>query len=189
MCQIGGKRLDESQQQPTTEGDGDGTLARLKAVRRGSGAVFGDTPIQMPPPQEQRPEGGEEEHAAPLEPRVRHAAINAALKTGALAVVAGVFMGFVLMCSLGGLMGGSWALSLGFIVMITAGPVALIAAYSTYRQTLEVERHKVGLCPRCGYDLRGSVGMRCPECGTKITTPGSTRAPWTEEDQQRESFQ
>lgn len=182
--------MDESQQHPTSEGDGEGTLARLKASRRVGDPVFGDTPIQMPPPQkEPRSEGDEEEQPPALEPRVRHAAINAALKTGALAVIAGVFMGFVLMCSLGSLMGGSWALSLGLIVMIIAGPVALLAAFSTYRQTLEVERHKVGLCPRCGYDLRGSLGIRCPECGTKITTPGSTRAPWSEEDQQRENYQ
>ena len=25
-----------------------------------------------------------------------------------------------------------------------------------------------GLCARCGYDLRGSQGGRCPECGTAI---------------------
>jgi hypothetical protein len=28
----------------------------------------------------------------------------------------------------------------------------------------EIARYK-GICPSCGYDLRGQVGARCPECG------------------------
>ena len=169
--------------------DGDGTLARLKAARRDAGsvfsggAVFGETPIEVtepaPPPAEDE-EGDDDE--PPLEPRVRHAAISAALKAGVLACCAGVFMGFVLMCALGGLAGG-WGLFLGLLVMGIAAPVAVLAAVGSYRQALETERHKVGLCPRCGYDLRGSTGARCPECGWRIVSPGSTRAPWTEEEQ------
>src|SRR5687768_8308872 len=80
--------------------DGDGTLARLKAARKSAGPVFGETPIQIPLPAPGP--GGEEqadaEASAALEPRVRHAAIAAALKTGALACIAGVFMGLVLFC-------------------------------------------------------------------------------------------
>ena len=170
----------------TTPGDGDATLARLKAARRDGGFVFGDTPIQFsaPPPQDPQDEPDDE---PPLEPRVRHAAMAAALKSGALACVAAVFMGLILVCALGGLLPGGWSLGLGLVVMLIGVPAAALAGVGSYRQTLETERHRVGLCPRCGYDLRGSTGVRCPECGWRIRTPGSTKAPWTEEEQQREN--
>ena len=32
-------------------------------------------------------------------------------------------------------------------------------------------RRKHGLCLKCGYDLRGSPGPRCPECGTEVPQP------------------
>ena len=167
--------------------DGDGTLDRLKAARKSAGPVFGETPIQIPLP---APDPGGEEQAAEdapaLEPRVRQAAIAAAIKTGLLSCFAGVFMGLVLFCALGSLIPGGWSVFLALVVIITAGPVAVLAAVGSYRQTLETERHKVGLCPRCGYDLRGSMGLRCPECGWRIRTPGSTQAPWTEAEEQRE---
>ena len=172
------------------DGDGDGTLARLKAARRSADAVFGETPIQFAePPRDEPDEEPEADDGAPaLEPRVRHAAMAAALKAGALACVAAVFMGLILVCALGGLLPGGWSLGLGLFVMLIGLPAAAMAGVSSYKQTLELERHKVGLCPRCGYDLRGSMGVRCPECGWRISTPGSTKAPWTEEEQQRENL-
>ena len=180
--------MDETRNDPQTETDGDGTLAGLKAARR-AGAVFGETPIQLPPAQEQ-PAGDEPKDEAPaLEPRVRNAAIAAALKTVALAICAGGLMGIVLFCSLGSLMGGGWSVFLGLVVAAIGVPVAIVAGFSSYRQTLETERHRVGLCPRCGYDLRGSTGTRCPECGTRIRAPGSSRAPWSDEEQRREEYQ
>ena len=180
---------DEPQPAPGRGNDGDNTLDRLKALRRTGGAVFGDTPIQITQPQRELPEEEveEDEDEPALEPRVRHAAITAALKAGVLACCAGVFMGFVLMCALGGL-AGNWGLLLGLLVMGIAAPVAVLAGVGSYRQTLETERHKVGLCPRCGYDLRGSMGLRCPECGWRIVTPGQTKAPWTEEEQRRQEM-
>ncbi len=30
------------------------------------------------------------------------------------------------------------------------------------------KRRKLGLCLKCGYDLRGLIERRCPECGTSL---------------------
>ena len=35
------------------------------------------------------------------------------------------------------------------------------------RRELRIEK---GLCRNCGYDLKGSLGPRCPECGTRRRT-------------------
>lgn len=181
--------MDETPDNRQTGTDGDGTLGRLKAARRASGAVFGDTPIEMPAAPEAPAEEQEEEQEPSLEPRVRNAALAAALKTVALSACAGILMGVVLFCSLSGLMGGGWSVFLGLAVAGIAIPVAIVGGVSSYRQTLETERHRVGLCPRCGYDLRGTLGTRCPECGTRIRAPGSSRAPWSDEEQRREEYQ
>ena len=38
-----------------------------------------------------------------------------------------------------------------------------------YREQLESVRLHSHFCKRCGYDLRGSVDIVCPECGTGIS--------------------
>ena len=38
-----------------------------------------------------------------------------------------------------------------------------------WRRRRKRRRARVGLCPRCGYDLRASTGT-CPECGTPMPT-------------------
>ena len=110
---------------PLITSGADDTLARLKAARRGVGAVFGDTPIKVSaaPPTPRPGEVEEEDESPALEPRVRNAAIAAAAKTVALSCCAGALMGIVLFCSLSSLMGGSWSVFLGLIVAAISVPV------------------------------------------------------------------
>lgn len=45
-------------------------------------------------------------------------------------------------------------------------PMFLILRWRFYNQTREMARRQAaGLCEWCGYDLRGSPGSICPECG------------------------
>jgi hypothetical protein len=48
-------------------------------------------------------------------------------------------------------------------------PAASLCVFSVrrYRYWVRERRRKNGLCPACGYDLRGSTD-RCPECGMAI---------------------
>ena len=135
-------------------------------------SVFGDTPITRPRPAAPEPEAEDdaEESAVDVATWVRRAAMVAALRTGAQACVAGIFMGIVLGFFLSGLIPGV-ALLLGLALCIGAVPVSVLAGFTTYRQTLEAERLRQGLCPRCGYDLRGLNTARCPECGAKLRPP------------------
>jgi len=50
-----------------------------------------------------------------------------------------------------------------FLVAITLPPSILIVR----RVVRKRRRRRLGLCPSCGYDLRGSTS-RCPECGHEI---------------------
>lgn len=43
-----------------------------------------------------------------------------------------------------------------------------IAAVDASQQARRLERPKQGVCPACGYDLRGSVSNVCSECGQPI---------------------
>jgi hypothetical protein len=38
-------------------------------------------------------------------------------------------------------------------------------------------RRRLGLCEQCGYDLRGSAGRGCPECGCKRAAIATTQRP------------
>ena len=157
----------------------------VRRARPPAGSVFGETPIAAPPPPDSSEDADEPGPFEDLGAWVRRAALVAALRSGAQACVAGVFMGIVLGFFLSGLIPGV-ALLLGLALSIGAIPVSVFAGWATYRQTLESERLRQGLCPRCGYDLRGLNTARCPECGAKLRAPRAWLAesdkPGEEED-------
>jgi hypothetical protein len=58
-------------------------------------------------------------------------------------------------------------------IALSTGAAALYCTMPLYRWWRKRRRRRHGLCPACGYDLRGSsedMGRRCPECG-KTTGP------------------
>ena len=59
-----------------------------------------------------------------------------------------------------------WSAYLLVFAFVTIGWVRIEA-----RRSLLRERARLGLCPRCGYDLRGSP-ERCPECGRERVQSG-----------------
>ena len=66
----------------------------------------------------------------------------------------------------------TWGGAAVTLTVTTAG--CMIAAWVTC-QLREYRRralYQAGLCGTCGYDLRGSPGPRCPECGTAFQQVG-----------------
>jgi hypothetical protein len=59
-----------------------------------------------------------------------------------------------------------WFPAAVFAILPAAQSVRAALAYRRRR------RHRLGLCPSCGYDVRATPG-RCPECGT---VPGGKKA-------------
>ena len=76
-------------------------------------------------------------------------------------------LGFEFSRTRGGPGGSGWTVMVPYwaLCLLTAIPPAYRLARIGRRR--RQERLRLGLCPRCGYDLRATPG-RCPECGTAV---------------------
>ena len=67
-------------------------------------------------------------------------------------------------------------LNVTYVVIHFGWPILLFSILPTYwlltRHRDPRRRAKLGLCIKCGYDLRGSAGT-CPECGTPASVQAS----------------
>jgi len=75
-----------------------------------------------------------------------------------------------------------WALFYAIVSWLLAPP-ALMASLGAGRRAVGIFRRRhwrgiAGYCRRCGYDLRATP-ERCPECGTFVGQPGSSKGPET----------
>lgn len=61
----------------------------------------------------------------------------------------------------------SWN-ALPWLVLFCVPGVLVTSRLFEVMRRRKAERMR-GKCPRCGYDLRGSVSPGCPECGTPVT--------------------
>ena len=57
------------------------------------------------------------------------------------------------------------------VVWAIGATIALVVFFSwRYYDTRQcLHRKELGLCLRCGYNLRGVIANRCPECGADTT--------------------
>ena len=69
----------------------------------------------------------------------------------------------------------------GVIVCIPFWAAAIVATSLSVAGCRSIQRHRrrlqratVGLCPTCGYDLRGNVSGVCPECGDVAKASGGS---------------
>jgi hypothetical protein len=60
------------------------------------------------------------------------------------------------------------------VVAAAAVPPLLWLAVHGRRAWVSRRRRRLGLCRRCGYDLRGSESGRCSECGAAAAMNGAT---------------
>jgi hypothetical protein len=60
-----------------------------------------------------------------------------------------------------------------FVPLWPFGLAAALTAILLYRRRRALPEHH---CLSCGYDLHGSPGPRCPECGAPFVADGPTRA-------------
>ena len=62
-------------------------------------------------------------------------------------------------------------------LLLTVAPLCFLLGVLALARArrLRAAARRAGLCERCGYDLRGNVSGRCPECGTPVAA-GPPRA-------------
>jgi hypothetical protein len=65
--------------------------------------------------------------------------------------------------------GGASSTAIVIPMWVPVLPLALPVAWCGRRSCVRRRRSRLGLCARCGYDLRAS-GEKCPECGADIPT-------------------
>ena len=88
-----------------------------------------------------------------------------------------VLVPFVLLAAFGSCCGPVVLLDAGyaawFPTVVTTGLVGFLGllVFACAELTRAERRQRLGLCARCGYDLRASPG-RCPECGAVNRRPG-----------------
>lgn len=66
---------------------------------------------------------------------------------------------------------GAWRYSLlgvGFGLIIISGFVRFLQQSQMRWYRDQLIKRGSGLCPNCGYDLKGVNQLRCPECGTDV---------------------
>jgi hypothetical protein len=65
----------------------------------------------------------------------------------------------------------SWGISIPFSALAIAFAIAPLWWLVVYRDRHEMQRRvQMGLCVNCGYDPRGTPGIRCSECGANPRT-------------------
>jgi hypothetical protein len=73
-----------------------------------------------------------------------------------------------------GYVGWVLVMPIWLVILLLCWPIG--AGYvGVWREARQLSRAKQGLCPMCGYDLRGS-NERCPECGAVRTETWPTTA-------------
>ena len=53
-------------------------------------------------------------------------------------------------------------------------PVATVVSFVVWREMRAIDRRRKRqerVCANCGYDLRGQIELRCPECGEPFEPP------------------
>jgi len=108
--------------------------------------------------------------------------------------------GGVLLILLGGGIAGSvfswrpsWPLLVYLVPLLVPGAIALVYQYHLIRlrgalivYLEEAARHqRLPMCLRCGYNLKGISGSRCPECGYRLNRTSKTDTPAEQQSEGR----